>query len=111
MGFGQPFVRSEAAICSCCLPALPDLLLHHLVGEQQRIGMARLFYQHPKFGVLDECTNATSVDIEEQLYKHAAKLGITLVTITQRPALVKYHVAELCLVDGQGEWEWRRIIT
>ncbi len=86
------------------------MLLHPDAGEQQRIGMARLFYQHPKFGVLDECTNATSVDIEEQLYKHAAKLGITLVTITQRPALVKYHVAELCLVDGQGEWEWRRII-
>ena len=35
------------------------------------MGMARLFFQNPKFGVLDECTNATSVDVEEHLYRHA----------------------------------------
>lgn len=71
--------------------------------------MARLFYQCPRFGVLDECTNATSVDVEEALYQHASSLGITLVTITQRIALVKYHTAELRLVDGDGNWELRRI--
>ncbi|KAL3156583.1 hypothetical protein ABBQ38_000874 [Trebouxia sp. C0009 RCD-2024] len=80
------------------------------LGEQQRIGMARLFFHRPKFGVLDECTNATSVDVEEQLYQHAAELGITLVTITQRLALVKYHDAELRLLDGEGDWELRRIL-
>ena len=41
--------------------------------------MARLFFHRPRFGVLDECTNATSVDVEELLYQHAAALGITLV--------------------------------
>ena len=64
-------------------------------GEQQRLGMARLFYHRPRFGVLDECTNATSVDVEEHLYRHASDLGITLITITQRAALLKYHAAEL----------------
>ena len=77
-------------------------------GEQQRLGMARLFFQRPAFGVLDECTNAISVDVEEQLYQHAEVLGITLVTITQRTALVKYHEAELRL-DGEGGWELRRL--
>ena len=38
-----------------------------------------------------------------------ASLGITLVTITQRTALVKYHDSELRLVDGEGEWELRTI--
>lgn len=38
-------------------------------GEQQRLGMARLFFHNPKLGVLDECTNATSVDVEEHLYR------------------------------------------
>ncbi len=50
-------------------------------GEQQRLGMARLFFHCPRFGVLDECTNATSVDVEELLYQHAATLGITLVSL------------------------------
>jgi ABC-type uncharacterized transport system fused permease/ATPase subunit len=79
------------------------------LGEQQRLGMARLFFHRPRFGVLDECTNATSVDIEEALYKHAASMGITLLTITQRTALVQYHHFELRLTDGKGSWELREI--
>ena len=43
------------------------------------------------------------------LYRHAQALGITLVTITQRTALVKYHARELRLVDGEGDWELREI--
>ena len=46
-----------------------------LAGEQQRMGMARLFFHNPKFGVLDECTNATSVDIEEHLYRYCHQLS------------------------------------
>ncbi len=38
----------------------------------------------------------------------AASLGITLVTITQRTALVKYHQQELRL-NGVGDWELREI--
>jgi len=78
-------------------------------GEQQRLGMARLFFHRPMFGVLDECTNATSVDVEEALYRHARALNITLLTITQRAALLKYHDSELRLLDGEGDWEVREI--
>jgi ABC-type uncharacterized transport system fused permease/ATPase subunit len=79
------------------------------LGEQQRLGMARLFFHHPKFGILDECTNATSVDVEESLYKRAQALGIAVVTISQRPALIPYHSMELRLIDGEGGWELRSI--
>ncbi|KAK9272001.1 hypothetical protein L1049_002370 [Liquidambar formosana] len=72
------------------------------LGEQQRLGMARLFFHKPKFGILDECTNATSVDVEEHLYRLANKMGITVVTSSQRPALIPFHSVELRLIDGEG---------
>jgi len=75
------------------------------LGEQQRLGMARLFFHHPKFGILDECTNATSVDVEEHLYKLATNMGITVITSSQRPALIPFHALELKLIDGEGNWE------
>ena len=80
------------------------------LGEQQRLGCARLFFHRPAFGVLDEATNATSVDVEAALYGHAAALGITLVTITQRAALLKHHAAVLDLVDGAGDWVLSQIV-
>ncbi|MBA0760996.1 hypothetical protein Gotri_023705, partial [Gossypium trilobum] len=88
------------------------------LGEQQRLGMARLFFHKPKFGILDECTNATSVDVEEQLYRLAKHLGITIITSSQastfmqrdnRPALIPFHALELRFVDGEGNWELRSI--
>ncbi|PAN16788.1 hypothetical protein PAHAL_3G086600 [Panicum hallii] len=75
------------------------------LGEQQRLGMARLFFHHPKFGILDECTNATSVDVEEHLYRLATNMGITVITSSQRPALIPFHALELKLIDGEGNWE------
>jgi ABC-type uncharacterized transport system fused permease/ATPase subunit len=64
------------------------------LGEQQRMGIARLLYHGPKFGLLDECTSAVSVDAEEQLYKAAIDLGITCVTVSQRLTLPEFHAQE-----------------
>jgi ABC-type uncharacterized transport system fused permease/ATPase subunit len=67
------------------------------LGEQQRLGMARLFYNKPKYGVLDECTSAVSVDVERRLYQAAREMGITSITISQRLALTEFHEHELRL--------------
>lgn len=76
------------------------------LGEQQRLGMARLFFHRPKFGVLDECTSAVSVDVEEGLYRKANELGIACITISQRLALHEFHAQQLILGDLESANRW-----
>jgi ABC-type uncharacterized transport system fused permease/ATPase subunit len=75
-------------------------------GEQQRIGMARMYFHSPMFAILDECTSAVSIDVEKELYNASFQRGITSITISQRLALQEFHVAELAFGDEQGENGW-----
>ncbi|XP_023856569.1 ATP-binding cassette sub-family D member 3 [Salvelinus sp. IW2-2015] len=60
-------------------------------GEKQRMAMARLFYHKPQFAILDECTSAVSVDVEDFIYSHCRTVGVTLFTVSHRKSLWKHH--------------------
>ncbi|EIE80159.1 hypothetical protein RO3G_04864 [Rhizopus delemar RA 99-880] len=77
-------------------------------GDKQRIAMARLFYHAPRYSILDECTSAVSMDIEKIMYTHATSLGISLLTVSHRPSLWKYHNFIL-QYDGQGGYVFTRL--
>jgi hypothetical protein len=49
-----------------------------------------------------------SIDIEKKLYLQAKLLGITIITITLKPALAQFHDFEFYF-DGNGSYEIRNI--
>jgi len=73
------------------------------LGEQQRLGMARLMFHRPRYAILDECTSGVTVDMEERFTGILKGLGCTCITISHRPALVAFHDLVLAL-DGEGGW-------
>ncbi|XP_012670628.2 ATP-binding cassette sub-family D member 3a isoform X1 [Clupea harengus] len=79
-------------------------------GEKQRMAMARLFYHKPQFAILDECTSAVSVDVEDYIYTHCRKVGITLFTVSHRKSLWKHHEYFLHM-DGRGSYDFKPITT
>ncbi|KAG4034665.1 hypothetical protein MFRU_002g00220 [Monilinia fructicola] len=82
-------------------------------GEKQRMAIARLLYHEPRYAFIDEGTSAVSSDVEGLLYETCKEKGITLITISTRASLKRYHTFNLTLGlgDDGAEWEYERIGT
>lgn len=72
-------------------------------GQKQRIALARAFFGSPKMVILDEPNSNLDSFGEQALARalnHARENKITVVTITQRPALLQSVNKVLVLVNG-----------
>lgn len=77
-------------------------------GLQQRVAMARLFYHKPRYAILDECTSSVTLETEKIMYDNAKALGITLMTVSHRRSLWKYH-SRILQFDGQGNYIFTKL--
>ncbi len=81
-------------------------------GEKQRVNFARIMFHKPLYVVLDEATNAISVDMEDYLFNLLKRYRFNFISISQRPALIKYH--EMLLEIGEnrdGKWQLQAVGT
>ena len=72
------------------------------------MAMARLFYHAPKYAILDECTSSVTLEIERVMYDEAKRLGVTLMTVSHRRSLWKYH-KNILQFDGQGNYIFTKL--
>jgi ATP-binding cassette subfamily D (ALD) long-chain fatty acid import protein len=77
-------------------------------GLQQRVAMARLYYHKPKYAILDECTSSVTLETEKVMYETAKSLGITLMTVSHRRSLWKYHT-RILQFDGHGKFVFTKL--
>ncbi|KAJ1823306.1 hypothetical protein LPJ60_001663 [Coemansia sp. RSA 2675] len=72
-------------------------------GEQQKVSAARALFWRPRFAILDECTSALDSAAEASIYQALVDAGITLVSVSHRQSLLKYHHMRLDLLP-QGQY-------
>jgi ATP-binding cassette subfamily D (ALD) protein 3 len=78
-------------------------------GQKQKIAMCRALYHKPKYAILDECTSMLSMDIEAALYEAYKAQGTTLITVSHRESLLKFH-SHLLKFNGEGDWTYSKLI-
>jgi putative ATP-binding cassette transporter len=73
------------------------------LGEQQRVALARVFVNQPRYAILDEATSALDGDNEARVYQALVDLGTTYISVGHRPSLRSYH--HQCLeIRAEGQW-------
>lgn len=73
------------------------------LGEQQRLAFARIVVGKPKFVVLDESTSALDLENERKMYDIVKNLGVTCVSVGNRPSLLDFH-DQVLRIEGEGKW-------
>lgn len=78
------------------------------LGEQQRLAFARIVISKPQVVILDESTSALDLHNERSMYSLVQDLGLTCVSVGNRPSLLSFHDRVLRL-DSDGSWAIREV--
>jgi putative ATP-binding cassette transporter len=76
------------------------------LGEPQRLAFARVLLAEPRYAMLDEASSALDAPNEALLYGQLADSGITPVSVSHRPWLLRFHHQVL---DMPGDGSWRLV--
>ena len=69
------------------------------LGEQQRLGFARVLVNAPRLAILDEASSALDLETERVMYSLLEKQErLTYISIAHRPSLLEYHDSKLRLL-------------
>lgn len=84
------------------------------LGEQQRIAFARVLLGKPKYVMLDEATSALDLTNETAMYELLSDMNMTLISISHRPATLRFHKFVLELgedtswrLEKAKDYEWQ----
>lgn len=76
------------------------------LGEQQRLGVARVLYVRPAVAVMDESTSAIDEENERRVFLALKNRRIGLLSVAHRSSVLEYHDEVVSLSRG-GTWTRR----
>lgn len=76
------------------------------LGEQQRLAVGRVILAERPFVILDEATSALDEENEARIYELLAQSRSTVISISHRPQVAKYHTHVLQVL---GDEQWKLI--
>lgn len=81
-------------------------------GERQRLVVARALINKVRLVIADEATSGLDEKNEKDLYEQMIAHGITLLSVTHKPTLMKFHQKVVRLLgDGKGGWQMKAVET
>jgi vitamin B12/bleomycin/antimicrobial peptide transport system ATP-binding/permease protein len=74
------------------------------LGEQQRVAFARALLTDRPYVILDEATSALDEENEAELYEMLSESKSSMISVTHRPHLARYH-SHVLVLGSDETWE------
>jgi len=74
------------------------------LGEQQRVAFARALLTDRPYVILDEATSALDEENEAELYEMLAESKSSMISVSHRPHLARYH-SHVLILGSDETWE------